>query len=416
MAATIRSAEGVPGLRALGAITDAVRAGAGLPEVLRAAARALDCSLVVIDSSSSVLAVAARSPADERSLMRDADDVETIELRVAEQTVGRMRLRARSGHRPDAALAELVGTLVGSEVERVRAPERASEAATASFLRDALEGHGSQGADLVARGRELGIDLGGGASVVVARAHPRAPIGEDWRARLLALVERAARAAVPGALATRATRPEAQGAEVVVLVPDADSEGAAGRRAAEIVLGEIQSGLPGFALAIGRSRAAVDPADLPRAASEALLAANVVEGDPGRSLLAFDETGTYRVLLSAMAADPAEVGRLYQDAVAPLAAYDAQYDTELVRTLQTFLDSDGNVAGTAAKLFTHRHTVRYRLERVRELCGHDVGSSEGRERLSLGLKAMRVLGIPAPRGPASERGAGAGRVPPGQGA
>ena len=44
-------------------------------------------------------------------------------------------------------------------------------------------------------------------------------------------------------------------------------------------------------------------------------------------------------------------------------------------------------------LFTHRHTVRYRLERVRELAGLDVGSSDGRERLSLGLKAMRVLGI-----------------------
>ncbi|HMS72022.1 MAG TPA: helix-turn-helix domain-containing protein, partial [Baekduia sp.] len=50
-----------------------------------------------------------------------------------------------------------------------------------------------------------------------------------------------------------------------------------------------------------------------------------------------------------------------------------------------------------------RHTIRYRLERVRELSGFDVGSTEGRERLSLGLKAMRVLGIPAPGGPAGER-------------
>ena len=53
-------------------------------------------------------------------------------------------------------------------------------------------------------------------------------------------------------------------------------------------------------------------------------------------------------------------------------------------------------------LFTHRHTVRYRLERVRELSGHDLSSTEGREKLGLGLKAMRVLGIPAPHGPAME--------------
>jgi PucR family transcriptional regulator, purine catabolism regulatory protein len=82
-----------------------------------------------------------------------------------------------------------------------------------------------------------------------------------------------------------------------------------------------------------------------------------------------------------------------------------------VGTLETFLDCDANVNATAQRLITHRHTVRYRLERARELSGLDVGSSDGRERLSLGLKAMRVLGLAAARGPATERGAAAGRVP-----
>jgi len=93
--------------------------------------------------------------------------------------------------------------------------------------------------------------------------------------------------------------------------------------------------------------------------------------------------------------------------------YDEQYETELVRTLETFLDADGNVARTSEKLFTHRHTIRYRLERVRELCGHDVSATEGREKLGLGLKAMRVLGIASPRGPAQEPGAEGGKVPRG---
>jgi hypothetical protein len=68
------------------------------------------------------------------------------------------------------------------------------------------------------------------------------------------------------------------------------------------------------------------------------------------------------------------------------------------------------VAGTAERLFTHRHTIRYRLERARDLTGLDVGSSDGRERLSLGLKAMKVLGISSPHGPATEPGAQGGRV------
>ena len=47
---------------------------------------------------------------------------------------------------------------------------------------------------------------------------------------------------------------------------------------------------------------------------------------------------------------------------------------------------------------------------MRELCGHDVSATEGREKLGLGLKAMRVLGIAAPRGPATEAGTAGGRV------
>src|SRR5947208_2976996 len=161
-----KGADSAQGLDALGAITDAVEAGAGLPEILRAAARALDSSLILIDRTASVLAVAARSPADERSLMRDAEDVSTIELKVAETSVGQLRMRARDPD-PDPSLLRLVTTLIGSEVERVRAPERASEEAATSFQRAVLRRRILDRDDLLARGKELGTDLAAGGSVVV---------------------------------------------------------------------------------------------------------------------------------------------------------------------------------------------------------------------------------------------------------
>ena len=130
----------------------------------------------------------------------------------------------------------------------------------------------------------------------------------------------------------------------------------------------------------------------------------------GRSPLAFEETGSYRLLLPAMSEDPGELERFYDETVAPLSAYDDQYETELVATVEAYLENDGNVTPTAETLFTHRHTVRYRLERVRELSGHDLSSTEGREKLGLGLKAMRVLGIQPPGGPATEPGTEAGRA------
>jgi PucR family transcriptional regulator, purine catabolism regulatory protein len=394
-----------PDLRALEAITEAVAAGAGLPEIVRAAARALDASLALIDRTSVVLAVAARSPAEERDLLRDGERVERVELRVADAVVGQLRVRSRE-RAPDPGMLRLVTTLIASEVERVRGPERASEAAAAAFLHAVLAREIADREDLVARGKELGIALDRGGSVIVVRAHPRAPVEDDWRARLLALSERGARSIAPGSIAA-ATR-DSDGGEVVVLVPDADGD--AGRRVAATALRELEASLSGFAFAVGRSRLAGDPLDLHRAGNEALLAANVVEGDPDESLLAYDDTGTYQLLLPHMS-DPAELRRFYDETVSKIVAYDEQYETsDLVGTLETFLECDGNVNATAARLITHRHTVRYRFERVREITGLDVGSTDGREKLSFGLKAMRVLGIAAPRGPATERGAEGGRV------
>src|SRR5919199_1387496 len=160
-------------LSALDAITEAVESGAGLPEVIRAAARALDASLVLVDRGGSVLAAAARSPADERSLVAGGAGVESLELRVADAPVGALRMRARSD--PGPALLRLVTTLVASEVERVRAPERASEQALSAFVRAVMARELGDRADIVARAEELGIDLGEGACVVVARAHSHVP-------------------------------------------------------------------------------------------------------------------------------------------------------------------------------------------------------------------------------------------------
>jgi DNA-binding PucR family transcriptional regulator len=316
-------------------------------------------------------------------------------------------MRAKS--EPGASLRRLLATMIASEVERIRAPERVSESAAADFLRAVLTRDAGGREELLARAKELSLDLGDGASMIVARAHPQVPTDEGWRGRVRAVVERGARAVVSRSIAALSEREGVAGAEVLLRVPGGDD--ATAERAASAVLRELEAGLAGYTFAIGRSRIAEDPADLPRAASEALLAANVAHGSADGALLAFEQTGAYRLLLSAMSENPQELQRFYGETVEPLVAYDEQYETDLVGTLAAFLDADGNVAGTAQRLFTHRHTIYYRLERVRELSGHDVSSSDGREKLSLGLKAMRVLGIPAALGPASEAGAEGGRVP-----
>jgi DNA-binding PucR family transcriptional regulator len=400
----------VSDLAALEAITEAVESGAGLPEVVRAAARALDASLAVTDANGATLAVAARSPAEERTLLAQGDGVESAPLRVADSVVGTLHMRAKS--EPSAPMRRLLLTMIASEVERVRAPERISETASGDFLRAVLA-RALSAEEVAARASELSLSIEDGASIVVARAHPQAPTDEGWRGRVRAVAERGARAVSSHSIAALSDREGTAGAEVLVLVPG--GEDALAERAADAVLREMQATLPGYTFALGRSRVTHEAAELSRAASEALLATNVAQGSREDAALAFEQTGAYRLLLSTMSENPSELQRFYEETVEPLVSYDEQYETELVLTLETFLEADGNVAGTAQRLFTHRHTIYYRLERVRDLCGLDVSSSDGREKLSLGLKAMRVLGISSAGGPASEAGAEGGRVPRRQG-
>ncbi len=387
-------------------LSAAIESGAGLPAVARAAGKVLDASVALIDRSSAVLAVAAASPDEESKLLAGGEKTSTIDLRVADSPVGELRWRPRGDEDPGPALLRMVTTLLGLELERSRSPEWASEEAAGDFVRSLLSRNVTDRGDIAARAGELGADLSGGAGVLIARAIPRSAQDGDWRARAMALALRAVRAISPGALAAEAEH-SGEGAEVIAVVPT--EELARLQRAAEALARELEEGLPGFAITVSQSRRAGDPVDLYRAGQEAKLAANVGEAE-GMRLLAFEDTGAYRLLLPAMSEDPAELERFYSETVEPLVAYDEQYETDLMNTVETYLDHDGNVAATAQTLFTHRHTVRYRLERAKELCGHDVTSTEGREKLGLGLKAMRVLGIAPPKGPAGEPGSTRGKV------
>src|SRR3954463_3461931 len=397
--ASLGSSEG------LEAVAEVVEAGDGLPALARAIGRALGASVAILDRSGSVLAVACASPADERAVLEAREGVERLDLVVGGAPVGELRLRTRASAALPLALARTLAALAALELERASQPERASEEAVARFMRDLFQRRVTDRENIVARGKELAADLSDGAGVLVARAHPLVPTDGDWRARLAATVGRGARRAARGAPVGWGEGDEV--GELGVLGPAADAE--LMRRVMDAVAAELAGGLSGFQTALACSRTVADAVDLHRAAAEAVLTANVAEAR-GAATLTFEETGSYRLLLTAISEDPSELQRFFDETVAPLISYDEQYETELVRTLDPFLDEDANVARTAERLFTPRHTIRYRLERVRELTGLDVASTEGRERLGLGLKAMRVLGMSSPGGPALEAGAEAGRV------
>ena len=150
---------------------------------------------------------------------------------------------------------------------------------------------------------------------------------------------------------------------------------------------------------VGLSSFYADPGEFGRAMQEAELVLDVLrqsDAGGGDAHLKDIGTGTYRLLFRVLASHPEEVRSFYEDTVAPIVRYDDQYRTDLVGTLESYLEQNCNMNATAAAIYAHRHTVAYRLERVKELTGLDPMLSEDRERLGLGLKAYRII---APRLP-----------------
>ena len=143
----------------------------------------------------------------------------------------------------------------------------------------------------------------------------------------------------------------------------------------------------------GTSSHYVDPREIARAVSEAEMVLEALGEDSpaAHGLEAGDGSGVYRLLFRALASDPDEVRRFYEDTIEPLVSHDEQYRGDLLPTLESYLGNDCNMNATARAIYAHRHTVAYRLERVKELTGLDPAATEDRERLGLGLKALRIV-------------------------
>jgi hypothetical protein len=167
------------------------------------------------------------------------------------------------------------------------------------------------------------------------------------------------------------------GEHVISAGDPADPLGPALRRATRLV------GQPGRA-GIGMPRD--DVRDLAVARHEADVAARVAVARPALGpVLSWADLGVYRVVGQGPAAVEALV------AGTPAMVLRSRGDAELVRTALVYLDEAGHAARTAAALSVHRQTLYYRLEKIEQLCGVDLGQGEARLQLHLGLALTEIL-------------------------
>ena len=130
--------------------------------------------------------------------------------------------------------------------------------------------------------------------------------------------------------------------------------------------------------------------EIPRSYREALLVLSLQRSNHfARPVTVFDDLGFYRVLSSV--GDFNELERFMRSMLGSLLDYDALRSSELVKTLSRFLDCGGNYDTTTRALFIGRSTLKYRLQRIRDLSGHDLNDPDTRLNLHLATRAWQTL-------------------------
>ena len=151
----------------------------------------------------------------------------------------------------------------------------------------------------------------------------------------------------------------------------------------------------GMALAAGAGRA-VPAADLRRTFHEARCALDAqalsgeANGDGAPHLLAtFRDLGSFQLLLSLQDDDAL---RLFCDSIlAPIEDGEGAYGGELMRSLEAFIECNGQWERAARQLYCHRHTLRYRIRRVEELTGRSLDSARDRIDFWLALRGRELV-------------------------
>jgi DNA-binding PucR family transcriptional regulator len=106
-------------------------------------------------------------------------------------------------------------------------------------------------------------------------------------------------------------------------------------------------------------------------------------------LTLFDDLGVFQLL--AEVEDTVSVERFVRTWLGPLLDYDARKPADLVPTLSRFLELGQAYDATSEALAIHRSTLKYRLQRIREISQRDLSDPDTQFNLQLATRAWQTL-------------------------
>jgi PucR family transcriptional regulator, purine catabolism regulatory protein len=290
-----------------------------------------------------------------------------------------------------AALVVALALIKEREVSEVEGRVRGE------FLDDLIQGTYGDDAAAQRRARHLGYPLAGRHVLLVVdiddfRGFIRSrQISEDAvQALKREFVRRASqpvRAAFPKAL--HGTRSDS----LLALAPaggDPAGAGASLQSLSQQIKEAISAWQPGLTVSIGHSAPVEAPAGIATAHREVRgVLDTLARFKRWGQIVAVPELGLTG-LLAGVSDD--RLVAFAQRHLGPLAAHDRQRQSSLMETLQAYLET-GEQRLAARRLKVHPNTLRYRLDRIREITGAELENPETRLNLTVALRVHSLLGL-----------------------
>jgi purine catabolism regulator len=110
---------------------------------------------------------------------------------------------------------------------------------------------------------------------------------------------------------------------------------------------------------------------------------------PVSGVATFRDLGSFQLLLSLQDSDAL---RLFcESLLGPIETGEGHYGGELMRSLEAFIECNGQWEAAARRLYCHRHTLRYRIRKIEELTGRDLTSARDRIEFWLALRGRELV-------------------------
>lgn len=103
--------------------------------------------------------------------------------------------------------------------------------------------------------------------------------------------------------------------------------------------------------------------------------------NPGHPLFQYKEVEMIQLLLEST--DPVRLGKFVKERIGSLAEYDKENGTSYMFTLYHYLATGGSLNETSKRLYIHRNSVNYRMDRIKSILGMDIGQALNRYELYL---------------------------------